>query len=219
MTQKKLAEILAVSLDTIKSLETERLRRGIPSKRIMDRLCQEFGAWWSAKDEAWEFMSQVPFSRQSAELWKSASFDRVTEIDVLCGGLIFLLTKVEDERFASASDAVYRALHDIARAHLPQYNIYGPGTGLVDPDFMRMNLRIVNLWRDGLLTKRPEDVIGFRRERDNYDCFHDPTRPRWNFRSKLPKAEAAKASPNSAPTKRASQSHSRRGAAAESPST
>jgi len=211
MAQTKLARALGVSVETIKSLESKRLRKGIPSEAMLECILREFGATWVVEDQAWMFMRNVPFTRKSYELWKSATFDRVTEIDALCGGLISLLGQVPDRRFPSASDAVYRALHEIAKEHAVGWE---PGIGWGDLDFMRMDMAIFNVWRNGKITKNPADIIGFRRERHWNESFRDPKRERLDFRSKLPLIKAVPAG-----VKPSSRRRSKRPVEAESPKT
>jgi hypothetical protein len=217
MPQLKLAQALKVSVETIKSLENKRLRKGIPGETMMENILTEFGAVWVAEDTAWMFVTKVPATRKRSELWRSATFDRVTEIDVLCGGLISLLGQVSDRQFPSASDAVYRALHEIAKATKVGRDPgvgWEPGISWRDRDFMRMDLAIVNVWRKGKPTNNPSDIIGFRRERDHYESFRDLTRSRLNFRSKLPLIK-----PPSEPIKPSSGQRSKRAAADGSPKT
>jgi transcriptional regulator with XRE-family HTH domain len=210
MSQKRLSEILEISTETLKSIENGRFRGGIPSEKTMERILTEFGAVWSAENQQWEFLKQVPFTRASYELWKTAKFDRVTEIDVLCGGLISLLSRVSDGRFASASDAVYRALHGIAEQHRVSWE---------DRDSMRMDLAIVNVWRDGKNTRNPSDIVEFKRERDYSESFRDPKRERLDFRAKLADIDAASSAGSTESVKPASRPRSRRAAAGESPKT
>jgi len=200
MPQSTLAQALDVSVETIKSLESKRLRKGIPGEAMMEHIQTEFGAVWVAEDEAWMFVTKAgPLSGQNSELWRNAAFDRVTEIDALCAGLISLLGQVSDRKFPAASDAVYNALHEIAKKSGVGWK---PGIGWGDRDFMNMDLAIVNVWRNGKLTGNPTDVVGFRRER-NYrserevKSFQDLTRKPLDFRSRVPLLKAASVKPSS----------------------
>ena len=106
----------------------------------------------------------------------------MTEIDALCGALIYLLQQVPDGRFASASDAVLRKLSELAG----QY-----GVSTAASEFLRSDVVAVTLWRDGESTKKPEDVIGFERRRDYIpSCgiarlYGLPDRERLDYRFKL----------------------------------
>jgi hypothetical protein len=175
MPQWKLAAALKLPLETLKSIELGRFREGIPSPQTMEFILSEFGAHWVEKRKEWDFiLPGIPYTLANYERWKKASFDRETEIDTLCAGLISLLQRATDSQFASASDAVYRALHEIAKKS---------GVSVMDPDFLRMDLAIVNIWPSEKHTRTPADIIGFRRERDCHEP--KPKEALFDFRDKL----------------------------------
>jgi hypothetical protein len=166
-----MAEILKLPLETYKSIESGRFRDGVPHQKTLDLILERFGAVWSTEQEQWESCYPgLPFTLKNYELWKHAQFDRISEADALCNGLISLLLRVSDRQFASLSDAVYRELHRLART----YGIFEKFvTGLsdvpeilyVDAEFREMDLAVASIWRSGERTLNPEDIIGLRRER------------------------------------------------------
>jgi hypothetical protein len=161
MTQRRMAEILKLPLETYKSIESGRFRDGIPSPKTFDIILERFGAVWSPERQQWESSYPgLPFTRKNYELWKNAQFDRVKEADALCNGLISLLLKVSDKQFASLSDAVYRELYRLARVYGVSHELV-PNVPYVDEEFTGMDLIVSNISRSGNL----RDIIQLRRER------------------------------------------------------
>jgi hypothetical protein len=190
MPQHKLSETLGVPVETLKSIENNRFRGGIPGEALMERISIEFGAVWTEKDKEWQLFPKTPFTQRQYKLWQTASFDRVTEIDALCGALIYLLQQVPDRRFASASDAVFRKLSELA-------NQYGVSTAA--REFLRSDLMAVPVWRDGKETRKAEDVVGFERQRDYLRPCQIPDRERLDYRFKAAELPAASSPTNQGP--------------------
>jgi transcriptional regulator with XRE-family HTH domain len=184
MPQSKLARTLGVSIETIKSLESKRLHKGIPSDAMMEQISREFGAVWSEEDKEWQMLSKTPYTQQQFKLWQTTGFDKVTEIDALCGTLIYLLQHVLNRRFISASDAVLRKLSELA-------DQYGVPTNT--REFLRSDVMTVPVWRDGKETRKAEDIVCFERRRDYVPQWQIPNRERLDYRFKLDELPPIKA--------------------------
>lgn len=212
MPQHKLSESLGVPVETLKSIENGRFRGGIPDEALMERISTEFGAVWTEKDKEWQLFPKTPYTQQQYKLWKTVSFDRVTEIDALCGTLIYLLQQVPDRRFASASDAIFRRLSELAK----QY-----GVSTYADEFLRSDVIAVPVWRDGKETRKPEDIVAFERQRDHMPFRQLPDHERLDYRFKVAEltSTATPAPQPVKPIKRSSRPRSTRGAVDGSPKT
>jgi transcriptional regulator with XRE-family HTH domain len=218
MSQLKLSKLLGVSKETVFSIENGRLNNGNPTPRVLNLINERLGAVWSEEDKEWQLFPGTPLTQQNYKLWSNTKFDRVTEIDALCGALIYLLQHVPDERFAAASDAVFRKLSELAK----QY-----GVSTTAREFLRSDLVAVALWRGGEQTKKSEDVVGFERQRDHIpSCgisalYGLPDRERLDYRFKLAELPLSKtpASPSPHIIKPSSGQRSKRAAADGSPKT
>jgi transcriptional regulator with XRE-family HTH domain len=196
MSQLELSKTLGVSKETIFSIENGRLNNGIPTPRVLDLIRDHIGVNWSAEQGRWEAYPGIPFTPKTYELRKRAEFNRIHEADALANGLISLLLKVSDEEFASLSDAIYRELYRLA--HVYGISIeYIPGIPFVDEEFRRMDMAIVNIWRDGKNTKNPEDVVGLRRERGFLSARDG--RELLDFRYRNTQAKPVRSKPSSRP--------------------
>jgi hypothetical protein len=165
MSQQQMAGILKLPLETYKSIEIGRFRSGVPYQKTFDLILERFGAVWDEKEKRWDSCYPgLPFTLQNYELRKHARFDRINETDTLANGLISLLLKASDKEFASLSDAIYRELYRLARAYRISSELV-PNLPYVDKEFSRMDLALVNIWRDGKNTKNPADIVGLTRER------------------------------------------------------
>jgi hypothetical protein len=54
LTQRKLSEHIGIPLDTIRSIESGRLRDGKPSDAVLDKISRQTGAFWNKEKERWE---------------------------------------------------------------------------------------------------------------------------------------------------------------------
>ena len=201
MAQAKLAQALGVSTETIKSLESRRLRKGVPSEVMMERISAEFGAVWVEEDKNWQMLPKTPYTQRQYKLWRTAKFDRVTEIDALCGGLIYLLQRVSDRQFPAASEAVFRRLSELV-------NQYGLST--TAREFIRTYRVAAHIWRNGKVTHQPEDLIGFEWQRDTSpSCRLPEDRERLDYRFKVAELTVA-ATPPLRPAKSVKRSSQQR---------
>jgi hypothetical protein len=180
MPQHELGKILGVSPETIKSVEGGRLRQGGLSRAIRDAAFIQFGALWQDETAEWLFfLTAEPYTRAHYDWWKSAAFDRASEIHASCLRLITLLQATRDVDFRAVIDTLDSHLIDVQERY---------GIKIKDPDFDAAEMdSLLPVWKDGVETGNFADIVGYRRSRPLFERKRKPKL--FDFRAKLEKTE------------------------------
>jgi transcriptional regulator with XRE-family HTH domain len=156
MSQPKLGKILGVSGETIRAIENGHRNKGMPNQTLLTRISERLGAYWFEKKKEWVCSyPDLPYNRETYQLWKSMKFDRFGETDALANGLISLLLGVGDKQFTNLSDALFQIFHELAQ-------IYGIPP---DEEFVGMNMLTSNIWHP----ETPEKVGELQRQRARWE--------------------------------------------------
>jgi hypothetical protein len=155
MSQGTLSKMIGVPVDTIKSTETARLGRGMPSPAVRAAIFTHLGILWNEEASEWRFLfsGAVP-SREDVDKYRTAPIDREVEIHALCLRLICLLQTVPQKRFAVVADTINAFLLDVAKDQN------------VDTAQAGASLELHPVWRDGTESGDPADIIGYERKRE-----------------------------------------------------
>jgi transcriptional regulator with XRE-family HTH domain len=160
LPQHKLAELLGVSPETVKSIEAGR--RGITEK-LDEWIAIHLGAWWFEKARYWVSIGTLePLNPENSRGWRKATFDRELETHALMLRLMLVLEYAPEKRFREIADTVEMKLQEILQEFDYSPDAHDP-PDRHDPDWISTELRLVPDDRGSYRRHRKGSLSDFRR--------------------------------------------------------